>query len=189
MLLLVDVDDSVLQFIKPFNEWMKEKGYTEHTDIMDTYSVMHAFNISIEEASNLIKEYAETVMAHEQEPEPCAKIVLPRLYKKGHRFVAITACGIDEDFKQKRLNILEKTFGFEWNDIHTVDFHASKEEYLFSYDKSIWVEDNLRHAVDGVAIGHHTFLLDRPYNQGKSDGIVRVKDWYEIERNIECMEI
>lgn len=183
-LILTDVDDTVLEYATPFQDWLASyKGITSTERLRDRYSVEKSFDVTRERAIELMTEY--TPFMTDQPAEPCAAEVLPRLYRDGWRFVAITACGLSEEFRRQRLATLEKAFGFPWDAIHVVDLRTPKTTYLRRYTPSIWVEDNLDHAIDGSKLNHNSFLLNRAYNDAEvPKGVTRVRDWHEIAEHL-----
>ena len=51
-------------------------------------------------------------------------------------------------------------------------------------DLDIFIEDNLEYAVSCSEKGIKTFLLNKPWNQGESNGVIRVYNWDEILKKI-----
>jgi FMN phosphatase YigB (HAD superfamily) len=186
-LILTDIDETILDFTTAFGTWVTAQGHTAKSALRENYNLATTFGITDVEAIKLIEEFH-----HEGEgfanlaPEPCAALVLPRLYAAGYRFVAITACVSTPEIKEARVANLEKAFGFAWEDCHCVGLRGSKAEALARYEPTIWVEDNFNHALYGAhVLGHRTFLVERGYNVTLNDpAITRVKDWHEIEEAI-----
>jgi uncharacterized HAD superfamily protein len=180
-LILTDVDETVLQFAQPFQDWCIANGHQTRGTLRDDYSIEAMLDCTRERAEEILDAFAKAGGMIEQPTEICAATVLPRLYAAGHDFVAITACGLDEDFRQERWLRLGAAFGFPWQAVHVVELGGCKESYLRFYDQTVWVEDNVRHAAAGARLGHQVFLLDRAYNRGfEHDGVTRVRDWHEI---------
>ena len=179
-IILTDVDESVLKFAGPFEAWLKDtKGARLAVPLIRTYCVKTALGISETETRALLKEFYATEIMDNQPPEDCAAEVLPRLYKAGYRFVAITACGTDEAFRKRRWRALEQAFGFPWEDVITVNWVEPKKPHLAKFEPTVWVEDNATHAQDGADVGHDAYLIDRAYN--RVDGsFTRVTNWFEI---------
>jgi FMN phosphatase YigB (HAD superfamily) len=184
--ILTDVDDTVLRFAEPFEEWVMAQGIKINQGWRKTYDIRDMIaSDSREDHLALIKGYAE---AHRgsQPAVDCAAEVIPHLQKQGYRFVAITACGNDQKFREERIRNLEKAFGFTWDAVHTVSMQGSKRAALALYPPSIWVEDNFKHAVVGADLGHRSFILTRPHNEGLSDERVsRVSCWRSLRIHLE----
>lgn len=185
-LILTDIDETVLQFADPFQDWAETVGYKTNGRLMENYRIEHHFGVDSDHADRMMTEFGKTDIMLAQPAWPDALTVLPRLYKAGWRFVGITACGTDTRFANQRIKTIEDTFGFAFDDMHFVEHHCTKHDVLKSYPASIWVEDNYAHAVNGAELNHFSFLIDRPYNihEPEVDGVVRVRNWFEIEETI-----
>jgi hypothetical protein len=180
-LILTDVDETVLKYADPFQDWCEMKGYSMNGRLRDMHDICALLDVDAKTADEIIREFSESGALDTQPPEDCALEVLPQLYQKGFRFVAITACGNDPIFRLKRRRCLENTFGFAWEDVHTIGLGDSKGPLLSMYPPSVWVEDHFIHSVRGAEIGHKTFLLTREYNQGrKHPKVNRVVSWFDI---------
>lgn len=180
-LILTDVDETVLGFADPFQDWCEAKGYATSGRLRDMYDISRLLDVDADTANEIIREFGASGALDAQPPEECALEILPKLYKKGFRFIALTACGNDPIFRLKRRRCLEETFGFAWDDIHTIDLGDSKGPILSMYPPSVWVEDHFTHAVRGAEIGHNAFLLTREYNRGrKHPKVNRVNSWFDI---------
>lgn len=180
--ILTDVDDTVLDFANTFSRWATQNGFATNGVLRDSYSIESFLGLSREECESALAEFAKSEDIAAQPPEPCARNVLPDLYGSGYDFVAITACGLDPDFRMKRWRTLGVSFGFPWMNVHVVRLGGSKREVLESFPPSIWVEDHFGHAVDGSESGHRSFVITRPYNEGlHHPKVTRVKDWHEIK--------
>ena len=186
--IFTDIDDTVLNFSDAIIEWVKKKGM-EVTDIThrESLSLMKVLNCNRMKAKQIAYEFSvEYPNMARLAPEPDALEVLPKLHKQGYEFVGITSCVNTPDVIKWRTRNLEQAFGFKWKSLHCVGLENPKAGLLKWYDKSIWVEDNLTHAIAGSEAGHRTFLLDRPHNQTSDLGkITRVKNWMDIAAHLE----
>lgn len=179
--ILTDIDETVLQYAAPFRAWCLGLGLATKGDLKECYSVEEFLGCSKDEANALMVRFAGEGNLDHQPPEPDAAVVLPRLYEAGYRFVGITACGVDLGVQRDRKTTLERVFGFPWEALHMVDLGASKDLVLNAFEPAIWVEDNTYHATRGAALGHRSYLLDRPYNRLSSPtGVTRVGSWEDI---------
>lgn len=181
-LILTDVDETVVQFADSFQAWCEARGYIANGRMRDIYHVDELFGVDEDEAVRLITEFTHD--HHElrnMPPEEDALEILPMLYEKGFRMVAITACAEGPSVVENRTHNLEATFGFKWDAVHVTGLRTSKKNVLEQYPSAIWVEDNFGHAVVGAEMGHQTFLLTRTYNRGLEHPLVtRVDSWHEI---------
>lgn len=180
-LILTDVDDTILRFSDPFQDWVVARGYVPDGKLRERYSIERWLNVSRDEAVALIEEFSRSPEMINQPPEECAAEILPFLHRQGWKFVAITACGINDAFRTQRIQTLEDTFGFAFDEVHTVGLRASKDDVLRAYDPAVWVEDNWEHAVNGALIGHKSFIVHRAYNADEEHPeIIRVSCWREL---------
>lgn len=186
-LILTDVDDTILQFADPFQEWVHARGVPTEGRFRDLYCVMTVVGIGHEDATKLINEYStQPGIMDNLPPENDAAEVLPELYADGWRFVAITACVNTPEVIEARRRNLEKTFGFPFEELHCLGLHAEKKDTLAQYPDAIWVEDNVSHAITGAQLGHRSFLLDRGYNRHMDHhSVERVPCWRTIRERIE----
>jgi hypothetical protein len=184
--ILTDVDDTCLKFADPFQDWLREhKGMAGHGRLLHSYDVAKWLGITDEKATDLIVEYIESGHLDDQPPEPCALEIIPRFRQMGYEFVAITACGTNPAFAERRRKRLEDVFGFTWANVHCVPLGGHKDAFLSLYAPSIWVEDNWSHAVTGQALGHRSFIVTRGYNDHSDHPeITRVDDWFGIMQTI-----
>lgn len=183
--ILTDVDDTVLEFAKCFQEWSAKHGHFADDTIRSSGCIGSTFGLSDEATWDLIEKFYQDAAFGEITPEPCALEVIPRLHKAGYEFVAITACSDEPHVVEKRRKNLRDAFGFNWYHVHCTGVRQSKEKFLWTYEPSLWVEDNAGHAAHGADIGHHAVLLDRDYNRDfKHQKVTRVADWREIEERI-----
>lgn len=184
-LILTDVDDTVLRFVDPFQDWVAGKGFYVSNRWRETYNIADMIGLSSrEDITALINGFVRESNGR-QPPEECAAEVIPRLRKKGYRFIAITACGEDPTFRIQRAENLAEAFGFEWDDLHMVPQLGCKRKHLERYEGAVWVEDNWGHAVAGADIGHDTFIVTRPHNAAFNDPrITRVTCWRQIEQHL-----
>jgi hypothetical protein len=180
--ILTDVDETVLEYARPFQEWCEAKGIPTYGNLRDIYSVEDMLGCDHLTAVDLMVQFTNEGGLDEQPVEEDCVEHVQRLHRAGYRFVAITACGLDLSFQKARKKRLEDVFGFKWDAMHVVDLRATKRYALNAYDSAIWVEDNHGHAVAGSELGHRSFLLNRTYNRvyGEHEGIERVDTWRDI---------
>jgi hypothetical protein len=183
--LLADIDDTVLEFAKCFQDWAVARGHPANGNVRENGDIGRVFGIDDQACWNLIEEFYADPSFGELTPEPDALEILPVLHEFGCEFVAITACDDSPQVVEKRRRNLRNAFGFEWQEVHCTGLGNGKETFLKSYEPTVFVEDNFKHAVAGSAIGHQSFLLDRPYNRELNHPhVIRVKGWHDIARSL-----
>lgn len=183
-LILVDIDETVLNFTDPFERWLVEGGWELRDQMRDVYDLTHLLDVKLDRALEVVEEFHTTVAEFGAlVPEPCAAVVLPQLHQQGYRFVAISAAVATQEVRDIRAKNLRDAFGFEFEDVIMTGLQGSKEPILALFEPAIWVEDNFKHAVAGAEMGHKTFLITRGYNEGRSHPqITRVTDWHDIQK-------
>lgn len=183
-IILTDIDDTILNCGDGLQQFLEEEcGLTTTERLSDHHNISKLYNVSVEESLVLVKRFHQSSWMARLSPLPCAVVVLPELYKRGYRFVAITACLNEPETVAARKANLLNVFGFEWEAIHCLGMVPSKRETLALYQPSIWIDDLAKHAEDGADLGHRSFLIDKPYNQSlQNSSVIRVKDWHEIAK-------
>ncbi len=182
-IILTDIDDTLLCFSDPFQDWLQQRGYDSDKRLREVYHINKLVDVTDEEGLRLIYEFSTENDAENMAtlpPEPDALEIVPRLYREGFRFVAISACVSSPQMRQQRIRNLERVFGFPWRDVSLVGLRGSKEAHLHRYSPTYWVEDNHRHADIGAKLGHTAFLLDRLHNANAEPDVIRVDDWHQI---------
>jgi 5'(3')-deoxyribonucleotidase len=185
-LILSDVDDTVLACSDALEKFCI--GILHQPPIRrlrDTYLIHHAFAVDEATSHHLCNLFWNHELIGQLEPEPCARLVLPRLYAAGYRFVAVTACLDEPLIRQRRMANLERAFGFPWEDIYCT-YQKEKADVLKLFKPTIWVEDHWHNCQAGGKIGHNSFLLNRAHNAVDLEPpkFTRVDDWHDIERQI-----
>lgn len=162
-LILTDIDDTCLNFGDRFQAYVEAQGLRTTGRLRDIWRIEDLLGITTAAVlPHLAAFTGDPDVRHE--PEPCAAEVFPILRGLGYRFVGISACGTDPGYHARRVANLTQAFGFAFDALICVPFAGSKREILARYQDAVWVEDNLAHAETGAALGHRTFLIDRPYN-------------------------
>ena len=184
-LILTDVDEVILQWQGSFFNWVRC-----HTDLKFTEDLSQLVNMeqflgcSYETARDLIHEFNNS--EHFANLLPCqhAPEYLTKLYEKGYRFMAISACSNTQRIYSMRWQNIQQYFPDMFIGLHCVGgegSHADKYHYLNLYKSAIWVEDQYKHAVAGLAAGHTTFLINYPHNmEFNHPQIIRVTNWADI---------
>lgn len=181
--ILTDVDGVILDFLGAFEQWVIQQGY----DINEN-AIGHDFDLSLAfkddvDAIQVIRDFFNTDMASNLMPLRESNIHLGELNDNGYDFIAITACPNLDDVLENRKNNIKNAIGFDFKQIIGAGFLSGKKDILSRYSPSVWVEDNLDHAIIGAELGHQVFLIDHPYNQGKGQ-FTRVNCWEEIKYTI-----
>ena len=185
-LILVDIDETVLNFSDPFEKWLVSRGWEMKEKMRDVYDLTRLLDVKLDRVMEILHEYhTECEEFGMLEPESCAAVVLPQLHTLGYRFVAISAAVGTQEVRDIRANNLKNAFGFEFEDVICTGLRGDKEPILALHQPAIWVEDNFKHAVTGAELGHKTFMITRGYNVGREHPLVtRVDGWHDIQKAI-----
>ncbi len=177
--IITDIDGTVLDLAAKFEPWMEARGFAKAV-LHDQYGWEHHYGITEKMLDGLLREFMATEDFCRLPPIAHAELVFPALLRHDYTFVAVTAVPDNYVTKLLRRRNLFEALGQPFDFIHHVGFRGDKSDVLHEYPRSVWVEDHRENALAGVRARHHTFLLDRPYNQGPAEDVTRVKDWIEI---------
>ena len=193
--ILCDVDGTILDFANPFHDWMNSRGFTtiEGKHLTEVFLISEVFECTDDEHQKEVEAFSDSEMFSKLPALRGAQEAIENLRSKGWHIVAITSCHRSPAARASRIDNLKSVFGFEEEDIVFAGKMAPKLEILKKYDPTIWVEDCMFHAKEGLAAGHQPILIDREYNRHEdmSDTdsiehiIVRVDDWTQLEDYIE----
>lgn len=179
--ILTDLDNTVFDFSPHFESWARRQGHTIKEGVLGvTYDFQSMFDYQIDDVK-LLNEFFDchsTMSSFAALPDTIEP--MRRLHARGYEFVGITGCNSRVGLRAARRKNLASVFGFEFQDVYITGYAKPKTEVLKLFRDAVWIEDSLNHALDGAELGHRTFLIDHPYNQGEGD-FTRVTNWLEIE--------
>lgn len=186
-IILTDVDEVIFDWQTPFEKWILSSGrYSPEQPLKKFWDIERWLNIPYEEGHELVQEFNH-MEEHWANFEPLPGVVrnVLQLEDQGYKFVAVTACAEDEWTYTHRWHNLRKCFGTAFDTLHCVGLSQPKKDILARYRPTVWVEDKLRHAIDGADLGHKSFLINYNWNQYADDErITRVSGWDEITAEI-----
>lgn len=196
--ILCDVDNTILDFSNPFHDWMDLRGFMtiEGKNLNTTFLISEVFNCTDAEQQNEIEEFSDSEMFSALPALQGAQEAIHSLRRKGWHIVAITSCHRSPAARASRIDNLKAVFGFEEEDIIFAGKMAPKLEILKRYNPTIWVEDCMFHAKEGLEAGHQPILIDRAYNRHDDSTdtnsiehiVVRVDDWTQLENYIDSIK-
>jgi len=187
-LILTDVDNTIFDFGDTFQQWLADRNLHGSGRLNDIYHITEFLDCNSHEMDELLVEFYRSDTFENLPPVRGSVEALQSLHERGYDFVAITACHDLEGLEEARRDNLERVFGFAWPVVHITGLAGHKTPYLEAYEPTIWVEDSLKQALQGVEAGHRTFLLDYPYNQSDHRSFERVTDWQYIKEWIEACD-
>jgi hypothetical protein len=188
MEILTDVDGVLLNWEKPFHEWMSRRGFVATGK--DAYDLHKCYEtLDPAQVHDLIVEFNSSANMGFLPPLNDAIYWVRRWHEHhGVVFHCITSMGIDPCAIKLRQMNLERLFGS--NAIRRVTVLGcgeSKKDVLSQYagTEKVWLEDHSENARVGEKLGLRTFLFDRPYNQKDCvRGVMRVNGWKMLD---ECV--
>lgn len=195
-LILVDVDDTLLDWFTPFQMFVHDLGYETHDFDPVQWDLEHWFkDLKGKTVMDLVREFNASDRFKYLKAFSDASLAVDALARQGYTFIPISSCtagSAEEQTKTHRMReenlygvFTKKPFGFG---IKCLPLGGSKKEILSQFEPAYWVEDNYDNALTGAAHGHHSFLLTRPHNEGKASPVLanfqRVGNWYDIYRHI-----
>lgn len=190
-LLLTDVDGTFLDFAPAYFAYMKSQGWVlpEFNPAKRLYVSM---GIEPTASDEYVADFSESEFGHSLNAYPDAVRYLSKFKEAGWEIIAVSKWHNSPKAISNRQFNVEKHFGKGlFSDIHCIGLHANKYPYLHDYinykgyDVCYWVEDHVEYATTGAELGAISFLLNRPDNQQKWEGlkVFRVNNWLEIYKH------
>ena len=162
--ILSDVDDTKLKWKDKFAEYLGTRD-VGNGDFDQHASIEAWLGFSREAVVDLVYAFQHSRHFGQLEPVEGAVEAVRELVDAGYRFIDITACGRDERLLEARRRNLLEVFGDVVDEIHLVDVHETKMQYLKLYEPTWWVENDPRHAVAGTTAGHRSILIETGDNR------------------------
>ena len=182
--IICDVDDVMLDWIGGFRKFLK-KHRIEHPETPPVdYGLEKWLGTSRGETIALIREFNENDPGFgELEPYADALEVVTRLARMGHDILCLTSCTDKHHAIEMRKKNLYDHFGQIFTGVVCLPLGASKRDILRRAYPSVWIEDNMQHAIAGHEVGHRAIILTRPHNtQLDHPDVLRCGDWHEIAK-------
>jgi len=189
----IDIDEVVVEFIKPFLEFYNGKKNTSYVfhDITN-YDFDTILNINREEAVALVMDFYEDKLFDSSGFIEGAREAISKL-AENNELLFITAR--PASISHKTESFFKKYFpNLNFKIFHGLEYHNKKslpkKEICLEKGVSLMVEDNRKTAMEISQSGITCFLLERPWNIGgeEHENLVRVKSWEEILQKIGEME-
>jgi uncharacterized HAD superfamily protein len=176
MIIGIDVDDVLVEYVKAFLRFYNERNktnltYEDFTNISNSVDKDNSFF-----NSNYFKDM-----------EICwgARTVIKELAKKNNLFI-VTAR--QKEWKEHTDQFIQKNFPNCFKGIfYAADIHGGGKKKAEIYDgMDIVIEDNKGHALECAKSGMKVFLIERPWNIGvENENITRVSRWEDILKILE----
>lgn len=165
--IILDVDGVLLNWVDPFVAWVKNThNWTPDINFFPhAYNIGAWYNINNDQGASLIEEFNGAMI--DLDPLPGAIFFIQECIRLGYHIHFVTACGSDNI--THRIDNLISAFNLkegQWS-IHTCHPEGSKSRILDFYEGSnfYYVEDHIKHALVGSALGLQSILVNTPQNE------------------------
>lgn len=184
--ILTDADGVLLNWEYAFCCWMEQHGHTAVEGGNKMYSMAQRFNISDDQAWQLVKVFNESAAIGFLPALRDAMYYVKRLHEEhGYVFRCITSLSLDLNAKKLRQMNLEKLFGATaFEELVCLETGGPKDDALAPYKDSglYWIEDKMENAQLGTDLGLKSILIEHGFNMYEEipEGMQKVVHWKEI---------
>jgi uncharacterized HAD superfamily protein len=182
----IDFDEVIYDFMSNLILFVnkKYKKNIKYEEIISFNFWENGIGKDKEEAVEIVNEY---VFGNYYDPHVYIERSLESLMELEKKYKIYIITARPDEFKEKTKMFFEKNLPeLEYEIIFTGKFvkeSKSKGEICKEIGVDIFVEDNFEYAKSASDLGVRTFLITRPWNQGKEDDkIIRVDNWSELMR-------
>jgi hypothetical protein len=160
--LLLDVDDTLLDWSQPFTAWMTAQGYRPET--LAAYSLQERYpRLTRQDLDDAVSEFAQSYEYRRLVPRPHARQTLETLLDlfPQTRLIAVSCCGLDGrtiDNRTWQLRSLPITA------LIPLPIGGSKRE-VFAEHGGVVVEDHPDHLNAARELGLRTIAFTMPWNE------------------------
>lgn len=181
----VDLDDILLDFMSPLCEWHNDVHQTAHSrDDYVSFDLSKVWNCSRSDANERVSNFYHSDHHKNAVPVAGAQTGLQAL-KENYRFVVITARA--ESMEREMRAWLDTHFGDLFDEViftnhyHGTGVKRNKSSVCLELGVSLFIEDALHNAHDVASVGIPVLLFDTPWNQEVVSGLItRVSSWEDI---------
>lgn len=179
--IIFDVDGVLLDWFGSFKQWMRGQGIKIDDDAQVAWNMTETFvGLSESDIDAKVAEFNTSDHFGRLDHWPGALSAIMRLRTElpDFLFTALTGAGTSPKTTRLRALSIEE---FPIDEMFIIPLGESKVPWLKRYDfkGSVFIEDNARHASDGVSYIQNVILLDRPYNRVDTKDVIRCYDWDE----------
>lgn len=168
---ILDCDGVLLDWETGFRNWvLRHRPTTVFASEYPTdWDLSHWIGCTPDESMALIQGFNQSAYFGCLSAMPGAARMLYELERRRHPLFVLTSCSSDQITVARRKRNLEIVFAARIERVICLDLGVSKLETLRAFStvfgECIWVEDNMKNALDGYTAGHRSFFLHRPHNQ------------------------
>jgi len=187
----VDMDEVVASFIPKFIEFYNLQNRSDiKFEDWTSYNFWEVIGGTREEAIKLVDDFWNSKMFDEIDLVEGAKESLEKLSER-NKLIIVTSRPLR--FAEKTERFFQKHFPkINFDLFYSDDFHKQhsigKAGICVREGIEVFVEDNLDYAIACYNEGIKVFLLDKPWNQGNCNGVLRVGGWYGVLNKIKEIE-
>ena len=165
-----DIDDVQYPTREDFIQFCQaQKGSTASLQDLRRYHIEQALGISYQELKCWFEEYYTTPMFRALRPYDDAQRIMQLLLERGEGIVTTAR---PDHLRHKTYEALERDFGsrvfagvYFTNDHDNNPGAQTKVELCQELGVTLFLEDNLRIALECAGAGIEVFLMDQPWNQ------------------------
>jgi len=166
------------------------KGY--HVRDSGHYDIDKRFDITKDEATQLVKEFNESIDIGFLDPLLDAQYYVKKIHSElNYKFIVISTVGnyrLTTYFRKRNLN---HVFGEDvFSDIYCLPMGSTKHAALSPYKDSglIWIEDKPENAIEGKNLGLDALFLSQPHNHNAVLDVPKVTSWKQIYEYVKSKE-
>lgn len=190
--LIVDVDDTILDWIGSFRSFMSERLGRDIEGVPNGWDMSSWLGIPADMVVRHIQDHNMSAHFGCLLPIHGAQETLLEAREREIPIHVITSCSTDPVTVSRRHDNLLTVFGDVFSSITCLDLDkpkASELSRVLDLDGAgIWVEDNHMKALEGHMLGHQAFVLRRGHNRDQEDscdaGLSWVDHWDEIRTHL-----
>lgn len=163
-ILLSDVDGVAIDWLQGYINFNAEHGhYALHNQPSD-FAMRDIFP-TLEKPWERIMEYQNSHHYTNLKAYDDTKQAYSKIHELGAKIIFISSCGTTDFIKKARIDTLNRELEGKFDDIIMLEIGASKLDVLKKFPSSVWIEDQMKFAIEGAIAGHRSFLRNMPYNK------------------------
>lgn len=180
-----DADGVCMNWLQGFIDYMDTCGHSALSDQPKNFSMVDIFP-SLEKPWEMIAGYHASEIYRNIRSYDDAKLAFRKIQQLGGDVTIVSSCGKEPHVTESRNAHIEAEFGTSVSDVILLDYAASKYDTLKQLPSGLFIEDQVKIAVEGARAGHRALLRDRSYNVDEHHPDVhRIYNMADVPRAIE----